>query len=426
MTSLIKIGSANGSPVGILPHRANRHGFVAGATGTGKTVTLHTMAEQFSRAGVPVFMADIKGDLTGIGQPDRGPACPVNHLDLYGQTGREINIRLASMGPELVSRMLELSETQEGVMVVAFHVAVAQRMPMDTLDQLSSIIRYMGANAAAVSERFGRCSPTTLATIQRKILMLQGTAGAIFGRGNLEIDDIMQVRGGQGVVTLLDATNLINNPNMYSTFLLWLLGELFKKLPEVGDLAKPKLVFFFDEAHLLFRDAPKALMERVEQTVRLIRSKGVGIYFVSQKPADIPEQVLSQLSNRIQHALRAYTPNEQRALKAAAASFRANPTINASEVLQSLKVGQALVSTLDANGTPSVVQIVNVNLPESKVGPADSKYLPVIKSPKAYQPQVDRNAGRERVEIDFKSVQKGARVARKVWRGGLLALVFNR
>lgn len=423
--SQIDIGDANGNSVGIRLNRANRHGFVAGATGTGKTVTLQRMAEQLSRAGVPVLMADIKGDLTGIGQPNTGPAAPVKHWDLYGINGQGIKIRLASMGPQLVARLLDLSETQEGAITIAFHVAVQYRMPIDTLDNLASVIRFMAKCAPEISQRFGRCSPQTLATIQRKILVLEGQSGMIFGKSNLQIEDMMQVQGSEGVVNLLDATNLINNSSLYSTFLLWLLGELFKKLPEVGDVDKPKLVFFFDEAHLLFRDAPKALMERIEQTVRLIRSKGVGIYFVTQNSSDIPDVVLAQLSNRIQHALRAYTPNEQKGLRAAASSFRENPSLDTLSALQNMGVGEALISTLDDRGVPQVVQLTKVHLPESKVGPADPQYRPIPKRV-GHSKRKNHSASSTPLKIDFKRIQKAAQITRKIWRGGLLSLVLNK
>jgi DNA helicase HerA-like ATPase len=368
--------------------RANRHGIVAGATGTGKTVTLQIMAQAFSDAGVPVFAADVKGDLSGISQigaPNekmlaraagmnlelRPDTPPTVFWDLFGEKGHPIRTTVSEMGPLLVSRLLELNEVQEGVMTVAFHVADAEGLLLLDLKDLRAALTHVSENARTIGAQYGNVSPTTVATIQRKLLMLETQgSGSFFGEPALNLADIMRVDGsGRGVVSILAADSLIANPRAYSTFLLWLLSELFEELPEVGDPEKPRLVFFFDEAHLLFRDAPRPLMEKVEQVVRLIRSKGVGVYFVTQNPADVPDAVLAQLGSRIQHALRAYTPAEQKGLRAAAQSFRANPAFDTEEAIQGLGVGEALVSVLDERGAPTVVQKTMIRPPASRLGP---------------------------------------------------------
>jgi len=376
-TSQVVIGHSESGSVGINLRMANRHGFVAGATGTGKTVTLHTLAEQFSRVGVPVFLADIKGDLTGMVEAtSRGPGNPVRLWDLYSKNGQPIRIRVAQMGPELISRLIDASVSQEGIVLIAFHVARDMGMHLDTLGDLEDIFRYMTTESDYITQEYGKCDPKSIGVLLRKILMLKQDADVMFGSTCFKLQDLMEVRDGAGVISLLDATHLIENANLYSTFLLWLLSELFRQLPEVGDVDKPKMVFFFDEAHLLFSDAPKSLLSMIERVVRLIRSKGVGIYFVTQKPNDIPDSVLAQLSNRVQHALRAYTANEQKGLRSAAQSFRANPDIIIAETIQNLQVGEALVSTLDTTGVPQMVQKVKVQLPTSKVGPATNLVVP--------------------------------------------------
>jgi DNA helicase HerA-like ATPase len=368
--------------------RANRHGIVAGATGTGKTVTLQIMAQAFSDAGVPVFAADVKGDLSGISQigaPNekmlaraagmnlelRPDAPPTVFWDLFGEKGHPIRTTVSEMGPLLLSRLLELNEVQEGVMTVAFHVADAEGLLLLDLKDLRAALTHVSENAKTIGAQYGNVSPTTVATIQRKLLMLETQgSGSFFGEPALNLADIMRVDGsGRGVVSILAADSLIANPRAYSTFLLWLLSELFEELPEVGDPEKPRLVFFFDEAHLLFRDAPRPLMEKVEQVVRLIRSKGVGVYFVTQNPADVPDAVLAQLGSRIQHALRAYTPAEQKGLRAASQSFRANPAFDTEQAIQGLGVGEALVSVLDERGAPTVVQKTMIRPPASRLGP---------------------------------------------------------
>lgn len=368
--------------------RANRHGLVAGATGTGKTVTLQILAQGLSDAGVPVFAADVKGDLSGIaapGQPNEKflerarimgleltpAAAPVVFWDLFGEAGHPVRTTVSEMGPLLLSRMLELNEVQEGVLTVVFRAADEEGLLLLDLKDLQAALAYAADNAKALSARFGNISPATVATIQRKLLMLEDQGGAnLFGEPALSLSDLMRTDGaGRGYVNILAGERLISNPRLYATFLLWLMSELFEELPEVGDPEKPRLAFFFDEAHLLFRDAPKALLEKVEQVVRLIRSKGVGVYFVTQNPADIPDTVLGQLGNRIQHALRAYTPVEQKGLKATAGSFRTNPAFDTAETIQHLGVGEALVSVLDEKGAPTVVQKTLVRPPASRLGP---------------------------------------------------------
>jgi DNA helicase HerA-like ATPase len=368
--------------------RANRHGIVAGATGTGKTVTLQIMAQAFSDAGVPVFAADVKGDLSGTCQPGapndkllqraagmgltlHPDAPPVIFWDLFGEKGHPIRTTVSEMGPLLISRLLELNDVQEGVLTVAFHVADSEGLLLLDVKDLRAALTYVSDNAREIGATYGNVSPTTVSTIQRKLLMLESEGStSFFGEPALSLADLMRTDGsGRGYVNILSAETLIASPRAYSTFLLWLLSELFEELPEVGDPDKPKLVFFFDEAHLLFRDAPKPLMDKIEQVVRLIRSKGVGVYFVTQNPADVPDAVLAQLGARIQHALRAYTPVEQKGLRAASQSFRANPAFDTAEAIQGLGVGEALVSVLDEKGAPTVVQKTTIRPPNSRIGP---------------------------------------------------------
>jgi len=385
---LVGLGEGAG-PLFLRLDRANRHGLVAGATGTGKTVTLQILAQGLSDAGVPVFAADVKGDLSGVamaGAPnekllaraatmdlDLPPrAAPTVFWDLFGEQGHPIRATVSEMGPLLLSRMLELNDVQEGVLTVAFRVADEEGLLLLDLKDLQAVLGFVGENAAEISQRYGAVAKASLAAIRRKLLVLedQGAAG-FFGEPALALSDLMRVDGsGRGHVNILAADRLINSPRLYATFLLWLLSELFEELPEVGDPEKPRLAFFFDEAHLLFRDAPKGLLEKVEQVVRLIRSKGVGVYFVTQNPADIPDSVLGQLGNRIQHALRAYTPADQKGLRAAAQSFRTNPAFDTAEAIQGLGVGEALVSLLDEKGAPGVVEKTLIRPPASRLGPA--------------------------------------------------------
>ncbi|OWR22799.1 Ornithine/acetylornithine aminotransferase [Brevundimonas diminuta] len=380
--------SFEGAAERLLLNRANRHGVVAGATGTGKTVTLQIMAQGFSEAGVPVFCADVKGDLSGISQGGgvekfaeragkmgltlNGKSAPVVFWDLYGKKGHPIRATVSDVGPVLLARMLELNDVQEGVLTVAFHVADKEGLLLLDLEDLRALLAYVGENAQTIGREVGNVSPTSIAAIQRALLQLEQQGGkAFFGEPALRLEDMMRTAlDGRGQVNVLDATRLMNSPRLYAAFLLWLLSELFEQLPEIGDPEKPRLVFFFDEAHLLFNDAPKGLLEKVEQVVRLIRSKGVGVYFVTQNPADIPDSVLAQLGNRVQHALRAYTPAEQKGLRAAAQSFRANPAFDTAEAIQALGVGEALVSTLDEKGAPTVVAQTKIRPPDSRLGPA--------------------------------------------------------
>jgi DNA helicase HerA-like ATPase len=368
--------------------RANRHGLVAGATGTGKTVTLQSLAQGFSDAGVPVFAADVKGDLCGVAMAtvpsekllarakamnlEIHPAgAPVVFWDLFGDAGHPIRATVSEMGPLLISRMLDLNDVQEGVLSVVFRAADEEKLLLLDMKDLQAALTFASQHAAELGAKYGNVSPATVATIQRKLLVLKDQGGSkLFGEPALQLADLMRIDGsGRGYVNILAADKLITSPQLYATFLLWLMSELFEELPEVGDPEKPKLVFFFDEAHLLFRDAPKPLLEKVEQVVRLIRSKGVGIYFVTQNPADIPETVLGQLGNRIEHALRAYTPVEQRGLRAAADSFRPNPAFDTAEAIQALGVGEALVSVLDEKGAPTMVQKTLIRPPNSRLGP---------------------------------------------------------
>ncbi|WP_397413715.1 helicase HerA-like domain-containing protein [Phenylobacterium sp.] len=385
--STVLIGQSD-HPEVLLLNRANRHGLVAGATGTGKTVTLQILAQGLSDAGVPVFAADVKGDLSGIGAPGapnekmqaraqamgltlNPMAAPTVFWDLFGEQGHPIRATVSEMGPLLLSRILELNDVQEGVLSVVFRAADEEGLLLLDLKDLRAALAYASENAKALSAQYGNISPATIATIQRKLLVLEDQGGAnIFGEPALSLSDLMRVDGsGRGYVSVLAANKLIASPRLYATFLLWLMSELFEELPEVGDPDKPRLVFFFDEAHLLFRDAPSSLLEKVEQVVRLIRSKGIGVYFVTQNPADIPDTVLGQLGNRIQHALRAYTPADQRGLKAASESFRPNPAFDTAEAIQGLGVGEALVSVLDEKGAPTVVQKTLIRPPVSRLGP---------------------------------------------------------
>ena len=389
MTHPILIGKGQ-YPIHLLPAMANRHGLVAGATGTGKTVTLHRLAESFSRIGVPVFMADVKGDLAGIALPGGGnarvearvaelglgpedfstAACPVTFWDILGEQGHPVRTTLSEMGPLLLARLLGLNETQEGVLNIAFRLADDNGWLLLDVKDLRALLAHLADNPGAASD-YGHLSKASVGAIQRKLLTLEGQgAGMLFGEPALDIADLMQTdERGHGYINLLAGDKLIHTPALYATFLLWLLAELFEQLPEVGDVDKPRLVFFFDEAHLLFDSAPKVLLDKIEQVVRLIRSKGVGVYFVTQSPADVPDDVLGQLGNRVQHALRAFTPRDQKAVRVAAQTFRPNPAFDTEALITNLGVGEALVSTLDASGTPTRVERVKVAPPGSRIGP---------------------------------------------------------
>jgi hypothetical protein len=373
----------------ILPRMANRHGLIAGATGTGKTVTLQVIAERLSAIGVPVFMADVKGDLAGISQPGGNnpkvaerikqlqlgdytfEGCPVMFWDVFGEQGHPVRATVSEMGPLLLSRLLNLNEVQAGVLNMVFKIADDNGLLLLDLKDLRSMAQYVGDNAAVFKTQYGNVSPASIGAIQRGLLQLeQQGAEKFFGEPALNLEDLMQTDSrGRGVVSILAADRLLQSPMVYSTFLLWLLSELFEQLPEVGDVEKPKLVFFFDEAHLLFSDAPPNLLQKIEQVVRLVRSKGVGVYFISQNPLDIPDIVLGQLGNRVQHALRAYTPRDQKAVRAAAQTFRQNPKLDVEKAITELGVGEALVSFLDAKGTPGVVERAFILPPRSQIGP---------------------------------------------------------
>ncbi|TVR11706.1 MAG: DUF853 family protein [Salinarimonadaceae bacterium] len=369
---------------------ANRHGLVTGATGTGKTVTLQVLAEGFSNAGVPVFAADIKGDLSGVAKPgDSKPAFvnrareigidyvpdtyPVVFWDLFGEQGHPVRATVSEMGPLLFSRLLGLNDTQEGVLNIAFRVADDEGLLLLDLKDLRALLQFIGENARQLTAAYGNVTSASIGAIQRQLLILENQRGEVFlGEPSLELGDLMRTdRDGRGVINILAADKLMNNPRLYATFLLWMMSELFEALPEVGDLDKPKLVFFFDEAHMLFDGSPKALVDAVERVVRLIRSKGVGVYFVTQNPLDVPDAVLGQLGNRVQHALRAFTPRDQRAVRTAAQTFRQNPAFDTATAITELRVGEALVSTLEGRGAPSIVERTLIAPPTSQVGPIE-------------------------------------------------------
>src|SRR4051812_12195083 len=397
----------------------NRHGLIAGATGTGKTVTLQTLAEGFAAYGVPVFMADVKGDLSGVSQAGgtnpkaveraqqlkiggySGRAFPTLYWDLFGAKGHPVRTTVSEIGPVLMARLLQLNETQEGVLNIVFKVADEQGLLLLDFKDLQAVLQWTAENAGTLTTKYGNVGKQSVGTIQRALLTLEQQGGErFFGEPALDLKDMIRTDGsGLGVINVLAADKLMESPKLYSTFLLWLLSELFQVMPEVGDVDKPKFVFFFDEAHLLFDDAPKALLDKIEQVVRLIRSKGVGVYFISQNPLDIPESVLGQLSNRVQHALRAFTPKDQKAVKTAADTFRPNKKFSAAEAITELGVGEALVSFLDAKGVPTPVERCFIAPPRGRIGPAtDAERAAVVKaSPLAgkYEQQVDRDSAYE-------------------------------
>ncbi|HEX2113305.1 MAG TPA: helicase HerA-like domain-containing protein [Alphaproteobacteria bacterium] len=400
---------------------ANRHGLIAGATGTGKTATLRVLAEGFAAAGVPVFVADVKGDLAGLSKPgepnpkiaDRAKklgiaefsyrGVPTIFWDLYARNGHPIRATISDMGPLLLARLLELNETQSGILQIAFKYADDNGLLLLDLKDLRALLAHMAENAADLKTSYGNVSAASVGAVQRGLLAIEAQGGdAFFGEPELDLADLMRKDGlGNGIVSILSAETLMMRPKLYATFLLWLLAELFERLPEVGDLDRPKLVFFFDEAHLLFDDAPAALVDKVEQVVRLIRSKGVGIYFVTQNPLDIPERVLGQLGNRVQHALRAFTPRDQKAVRAAAETFRADPKLDTAKAIMELGVGEALVSLLDEAGTPTVVQRALIAPPASRLGPlsTDERSALVRGSPLAgkYEQPLDRESAYEKL-----------------------------
>ena len=417
--STLYIGGGSDGDVALRLRLANRHGLIAGATGTGKTVTLQVLAENFSRAGVPVFMADVKGDLAGLAKPGSSNdkiekrlkqlklkdwsarPVPVVFWDLYGKNGHPIRTTISEMGPLLLANLLELNDTQEGVLYACFKIADDQGLLLLDLKDLRALLSHIAEHAKDFQKDYGNIAAASAASIQRALLVLeQQGAQNFFGEPALKLDDLMQVDfSGNGVVSVLDATQLLPKPRLYATFLLWLLAELFEQLPEVGDIEKPKLVFFFDEAHLLFDNAPKALLEKIEQVVRLIRSKGVGVYFISQSPLDLPEDVLGQLGHRVQHALRAFTPKDQKAVKATAQTFRARKGLNVETAVTELGTGEALASVLDDKGSPTEVARILVRPPESRIGPltGDERTEHLKRSPLKgrYDQAVDRESAYE-------------------------------
>ena len=457
---------ANGA-LSITGKMANRHGLIAGATGTGKTVTLQVMAETFCQAGVPCFMADMKGDLSGISQvgklsgfiekrmPEFGienpefQSCPVRFFDVFGEQGHPMRATISQMGPMLLSRLLGLNETQDGVLNIVFRIADERGLLLLDMKDLRSMLDWVSKNAKEYTTKYGNISTATVGAIQRALLQLENQgADKFFGEPSFDIYDLMQTEGGKGVMNVLAADKLMLQPKLYSTFLLWLLSELYSTLPEVGDLPQPKLVFFFDEAHMLFNDTSKALLDKIEQVIRLIRSKGVGIYFITQSPTDIPENILGQLGNRVQHALRAYTPKDQKAVKTAADTFRANPSFKTDEAIMNLETGEALVSFLDEKGAPTMVERAKILFPLSQIGAVtEGQRLDIIKQSRIYgkyDTPIDRESAfevlmadaerqlaeqqQQETEIDIpkpgevKAEKKKAGMMSKVWKAVFTAI----
>ena len=419
MSSPLLIAQHSATECALLPGLANRHGLITGATGTGKTVTLQKLAESFSQIGVPVFMADVKGDLSGISQSgkigdklaaslkDRGIAlpepisCPTTVWDVFGELGHLVRATISDMGPLLIGRMLNLNETQMGVLNIVFKIADDNGLLLLDLKDLRSMLQYVGDNGKEFTTQYGNISSASVGAIQRGLLTIESQGGdKFFGEPMLNINDLMQTdSNGMGVVNILAAEKLMNAPRLYSTFLLWLLSELFEQLPEIGDPEKPKLVFFFDEAHLLFNDAPKVLLERIELVVRLVRSKGVGVYFVTQNPLDVPDSVLGQLGNRVQHALRAFTPRDQKAVASAASTMRPNPGLDIEAAITELAVGEALVSFLDDKGRPGITERAYVIPPGSQIGPINEEQRKTLLAQSlvagVYEKAVDRESAYE-------------------------------
>ncbi len=445
----------------LLPKMANRHGLVAGATGTGKTVTMKVMAESFSDMGVPVFMADVKGDVSGICEPGkdtedmqrrierfgiegfRYTGYPTRFWDIFGEKGHPVRVTISELGPTLLSRLFQLTDAQQGVLNITFKVADEHGLLLLDLKDLRAMLQFVGDNAAEFTTMYGNVSKASIGAIQRALLRFEDEGGVdMFGEPSLDIRDWMRTApDGRGYINILSSTRLIQSPTVYATFLLWMLSELYEKLPEVGDLDKPRMAFFFDEAHTLFDDAPKALVSKVEQVIRLIRSKGVGVYFITQSPSDIPDNVLAQLSNRVQHALRAYTPAEQKKVRAAASAFRVNSAFDTEEELMRLGVGEALVSFLDEKGIPTIVESAKILPPQSLMAPADEehirqlivsdefdlKYRETVDRESAYEILVRANeeleaekqreaeelAAQKQAELEAKEAEKAARAAEK-------------
>ncbi len=455
---------ANGA-LSITGKMANRHGLIAGATGTGKTVTLQVIAETFCQAGVPCFMADMKGDLSGISQvgkmsgfiekrlPEFGvenpefQSCPVRFYDVFGEQGHPMRATISQMGPQLLSRLLQLNETQDGVLNIVFRIADERGLLLIDMKDLRSMLDWVSKHAKEYTTKYGNISVQTVGAIQRSLLQLEAQgADKFFGEPSFDIQDLLQTEGGKGVMSVLAADKLMLQPKLYSTYLLWLLSELYSTLPEVGDLPLPKLVFFFDEAHMLFTDTSKALLDKIEQVIRLIRSKGVGIYFITQSPTDIPENILGQLGNRVQHALRAYTPKDQKAVKTAADTFRANPEFKTDEAIMNLETGEALVSFLDEKGAPNIVERAKILFPLSQIGAVtEGQRLDIIKQSRIYgkydtpvdresafevlmteaeaalQAQEEEQAAAE-AEKEEKGGKKKAGLMSKVWKAVLTAV----
>lgn len=459
MTTPLVIAMSQGREITLLPQMANRHGLITGATGTGKTVTLQKMAEAFSSIGVPVFMADVKGDLSGIGAAGVSSDKLLKRLegigikefkprsnttvfwDVYSKSGHPVRATISDMGPLLLARLLNLNETQAGVLTIVFKIADDNGLLLIDLKDLRAIVQFVGDNAKKFKTEYGNVSAASIGAIQRGLLTIEEQGGdKFFGEPMLDISDLIQTDSeGRGVMNILAADQLYNNPKLYSTFLLWMLAELFEQLPEVGDMEKPKLVFFFDEAHLLFNDAPKALLEKIEQVVRLIRSKGVGVYFVTQNPLDIPDTVLAQLGNRVQHALRAFTPRDQQAVKTAASTMRQNPAFDAMQAITELGVGEALISFLDEKGRPAMVERSFVIVPCSRLGAmTNDERLAAIKASTIYghyENTVDRESAYEKLRGSEQKIAQEDKPAIKVGgevtpppakeEGGLLGGIGN-
>jgi DNA helicase HerA-like ATPase len=440
MITPLLIAKSDALSLSLLPQMANRHGLIAGATGTGKTVTLQVMAENFSRIGVPVFMADVKGDLSGISRAGAEKPrirerieqlglsdfafedCPVAFWDVFGEQGVPVRTTISEMGPLLLSRMLNLNETQAGVLTLVFKIADDNGLLLLDLKDLQAMLQYVGDNASAFTTQYGNISAASIGAIQRGLIGLETQGGdKLFGEPALNLDDLLQTEGERGVVNILAADRLMSSPRIYASFLLWMLSELFEKLPEVGDPEKPRLVFFFDEAHLLFDDAPEALQDKIEQVVRLIRSKGVGVYFVTQNPLDVPDAVLGQLGNRVQHALRAFTPRDQKAVRAAAETFRSNPGLDVAATIMELGVGEALVSFLDEKGHPVPVERAFVAPPHGQIGPITPEQRQAIVRGSVlhshYSQTVDRESAYEKLR--GRAAAAGAATQDGGWLGTL-------
>ncbi len=435
------VAHCENGPLSILGKMANRHGLVAGATGTGKTVTLQVLAESFCQVGVPCFMADMKGDLSGISQvgklsgfiekrmPEFGienpefQSCPVRFYDVYGEQGHPMRATISQMGPQLLSRLLGLNDTQDGVLTITFRVADEQGLLLTDLKDLRAMLDFVSKHAKEYSSKYGNIAPASVAAIQRALVQLEDQgADRFFGEPSFDIHDLLQTEGGKGVMSVLAADKLMMQPKLYSTFLLWLLSDLYSQLPEVGDLEYPKLIFFFDEAHMLFEDTSKALVDKIEQVIRLIRSKGVGIYFVTQSPTDVPENILGQLGNRVQHALRAYTPKDQRAVKTAADTFRANPAFKTDEAIMNLETGEALVSFLDEKGAPGVVERAKILFPLSQIGAiTEGQRLDIIRQSRIYgkyDTPVDNESAYEQLQAMEQEMQEQSEASEDSGKSG--------